>query len=410
MNKVKQHSVYGASSSNRYLNCAGSVALIKKAPPQRDSPFAQEGTLAHECLEFIVKDSSAANVKLAKIKYPQEMVEHALEALIWLKSKLETIPGGKVLCETKVDAAHFTRPGEFGTLDLAIVAPFDKLVVVDYKYGAGHAVDPEENTQMIYYALALLKKYDYNFSSVDLVIRQPRAWHPSGKTTRIWTTTVQEIRKWENTFANGVKACETPNAPLKAGDWCKFCPAGVICPEVKNKSLRAAQVAFSDETGVEKLPEPTQIAIPNLGTILSACDKIETWIEKVREHALHVLERGHKVEGFRLVQKRSVRKYTNIAEASLVAFKSFGDRAFSNPELLSPAQLEMKVGKEHVEEFLKSHVSDVSSGYTIVSDTDKREAVNPVAEVFKELEKLKPVSTKAKQLKTNKTNKKGKTK
>lgn len=395
----KQHSTYGASSSFRYLNCPGSIALSKKAPPPKESAYAKEGTDAHECLEKLVRDSTSSNIATCREQYGNEMVEHALETVEWLKAKLKSMPGSKVLCEAKVDASHFTRPGEFGTLDLGIVSLGRKLVVIDYKYGSGVAVNPEENTQMIYYALGLLKRYNYNFSEVELVIKQPRAWHESGKTTRFWNVSLTELRNWEEKFKEGVKLCESEDAPLASGDWCKFCPATIICPEVKERSLKEAQIAFSDETGIEKLPEPKAILEKNLGVILTACERLETWIEKVREHALHVLESGGVVPGWKLVQKRSIRKYIDINEASKIAMEDFGEKAFSEPELLSPAQLEKALGAENVKDFITAQVTDVSSGVRLAPDTDKGKAVDPF-KAFDEAPKLEePKKVSAKKIK-----------
>ena len=47
----KAHAKLSASSSERWLNCPGSIALIDKAPPPRESKYALEGTTAHECME-----------------------------------------------------------------------------------------------------------------------------------------------------------------------------------------------------------------------------------------------------------------------------------------------------------------------------------------------------------------------
>lgn len=381
----KAHATYGASSSKRWLNCHGSIRLISEAPPAKETSYAAEGTEAHACLEFILKNRSnlKAAYAMAAKRWPGEMVNHAIDAWDYLEKRLAEHPDAEFLTETRVDASPYTREGEFGTLDAAIVEPFGKLIVVDYKYGAGVIVDPEENEQLIYYALGLSYQYDHNFSEVEIVVIQPRGYHESGKTTRTWTTSVDTLLLWADRFREGVKACEDPFAETKAGDWCQFCPAAVICPSIKEEQFAKAKVIFKDETGEIETLEPKTIAIKNLGTILSAFKPLRQWMDAVEEHALHVLERGEPVKGWKLVEKKSIRKWVDIEKVSRDAKKKFGDLAFSAPEILSPAQLEKAI-KEIDSSWISARVTNQASGFTIVPESDKRQGINRGQAVFKE--------------------------
>lgn len=380
----KAHATFSASGSARWLNCPGSIALSAKAPEQRESEYAAEGTLAHECLEYLLKnriDLTAAR-KAALRDYPAAMVEHATTAVDWVLGE----PEGILLCETKVDASPFTCAGQFGTLDIAIVREFGRLTVVDYKYGAGIIVDPgydgTGNSQLVYYALGVSHMYDHNFSEVELVIIQPRGYTEDGETVRRFVMPMEALLAWEPKFQAGVKAAQAPKAALTSGSWCRFCPAAVTCPEFKDRALKQAQVVFSDNK-VQSVPEPTMIKLPDLGTILDACDRLEDWIGKVREHAVHVLERGHEVAGFKLVAKRSPRKWVDVEKISKEAAGKFGVGAFTEPELLSPAQLEKaQKGAKGLDAWISARTSSESSGTTLVRETDKRPAVKPIESVF----------------------------
>lgn len=385
MNKVtseeKAHAKFSASGSSRWMNCLGSTALCEKAPPQSESDYAKEGTDAHACLEFILKNRAkkAAATIIAKKKYNDEQVQHALDTVRWIEGKLKQHENALLLCETRVDASPFTCEGQFGTLDVSIIEEFGRLVVIDYKYGAGIPVDPEENSQLIYYALGIAHEYNFNFSEVELVVIQPRAFHESGETTRSWVASMDEIMQWIPKFKGAVEKAQDPFAPLAAGSWCRWCPAATICPEIKENKMKEAQVVFDDEKGIVAKPAPTMISIQNLSTILPALDSLETWIEKVREHALHVLKRGEKIDGFKLVQKRSTRKWTNEEKIIKEAKKKWGEKAFTKPELLSPAQLE-KVIKNS--DWVNARVTDKSSGVTIARSDDKRLEVNTIEAAF----------------------------
>lgn len=395
----RAHAVFSASGSSRWSNCPGSISLSEDAPPQRESVYALEGTEAHSCLEFLLKNRSnfPGAMLMAKKKYPADMLEHGKEAALYIMERSERMPDADFLCESRVDASPFTCADQFGTLDAAIVQEFGRLVVIDYKYGAGVAVDPEGydgrgNSQLVYYALGISYAYEHNFSEVELVVIQPRAYHPSGNTTRSFVMSMDALLEWEDTFLDGVlfaqsaalhKGTNAFNAFLKAGDWCRFCPAATICPILKDEALRDAQIAFSDSHGIDSMPEPKLIQIPDLGVILDACDRLDSWIARVREHAFHVLNRGEEVRGFKLVQKKSTRRWRDEQEVANEARSLLGDAAFSAPKLLSPAQLgKLLSTRSNGRKWIERRTSSVSSGVTIVREDDKRLAVNRSTAAF----------------------------
>lgn len=53
------HARLSPSSSSRWLKCPGSVPLTESLnlPPEKDSPYALEGTLAHYLAERLLKDT-----------------------------------------------------------------------------------------------------------------------------------------------------------------------------------------------------------------------------------------------------------------------------------------------------------------------------------------------------------------
>lgn len=390
----KAHAKFSASGSSRWLNCPGSMELCAQAPEQRESEYAAEGTRAHECLELLLKNHNqlAAVRKIAAKTYPLEMVEYALDAVFWITDLLEAHKGAELLCETEV-RLDFIETGMFGTLDAAIVREFDRLTVIDYKYGAGIAVEPELdgdcNSQLAYYALGISHKYNHNFSDVELVVIQPRAYHESG-TVRSAVFTMDQLLAWEQKFKDGVARTKDPFTEFKTGPWCRFCSAALICPELKTNAMKQAQIVFAEDAGLVSVPEPKMIVLPELGPALDACDKLEAWISKVREHAAHVLEKGYEVSGWKLVQKRSIRKWRDEDKTVAEAVDVVGTYAYTQPELLSPAQLEKallkKMNKEKAAKWVNLRCDNVSSGTTLAQASDRRPAVKPIEQVFGVLE------------------------
>lgn len=386
--EVKAHAEFGASSSERWLRCPGSIALSRGIPDKGENRYSIEGTQAHSCFEFLLKNraniTAAGNMALKN--YPAEMVQHGLTAVRWIEEQLAIDPG-EVLCETRVDSSSFTCGGQFGTLDASIVREFGRLTVIDYKYGAGIVREPgghdgEGDSQLVYYGLGISELYNHNFSEVELVIIQPRAYHESGETIRSAIISMEAFLAWRDKFKRGVSACQDPLAPLIAGPWCKntFCKAALVCPELKENAFKEAQIVFDDGV-LESVPEPKLVKLPDLGTILNAVEKLKIWIENVEEHAYHVLNTGGTIPGYKLVAKRSIRKWINEDQAKNEAVKIFGRAALTDPELKSPAQLEKAFGK-NAKAWVEQRTSAESSGTVMAKESDKRPAVKPIEKVF----------------------------
>ena len=115
----------------------------------------------------------------------------------------------------------------YGTLDADVHSPFRRLTVIDFKYGKG-VVEAQGNVQLGIYALDPINYYMYD--EVELAIVQPRAWHKEGP-VRSYLTTPERLEKWaREVVAPAAKETRKPNAPLFAGDHCKWCLGKPGCP------------------------------------------------------------------------------------------------------------------------------------------------------------------------------------
>jgi hypothetical protein len=388
---TEDHATYSASGSKRWLNCPGSIALGSKAPDQPDSPYAMEGTKAHECLEKILSSHpnnvlSAVN-KLRKDKrYNEEMIDCAVDAYKWISDRAAFIGDNVVIqAERKVDASPFTTKDQFGTLDCAIFEDFGELNIIDYKYGKGIPVDPSDNPQLIYYALAVCHEYNFNFSKVNLVIIQPRAEHDQGP-IREYNISIDKLFYWNDKFKRIVEKIENGEDRLESGEWCRFCKAATICPQISSKALTSAKIAFKP-TEINDLPKVNTLELSKISLILKNVDKLKMWISEVEKYAFNVLSKGVKIDGFKLVERRGVRKWVEANKVKKLALKHFGEDCLTDPELLSPARFETKFKKlksKKVKQFVEKFTASVSSGMTLVSDDDKRESKNNLKEIFKD--------------------------
>lgn len=360
----KKHAKYSASGAHRWLNCAASVSLSEKMPKPPDSKYAKEGTDAHAILEAILKMKAIVKYDSTQFMFAKS----AAEEIIRLQNKVN----GELLVETKVDLS-FVHKEAFGTLDAAVLEHFGRLYVIDYKYGAGYAVEVKDNPQLIFYALGLAHQYDYNFEDVELMVIQPRASHKDGSIRR-HRMTMYELLTWADDFLHAIEAAESKNPKATPGDWCKWCPAAPICPAISSKAMAQAQIDFAD-VKLELLPKSKEAMWTGeqLGETLSAMQKLETWITEVRRYAFDKLSRGDKISGWKLVPKRAQRVWADPELTSRRAVRKFGVSVFDTT-LFSPAKFEKQI--KGSKKFLEEHTTKVSSGLTMVRDKDERETAN----------------------------------
>lgn len=359
------------------MNCPGSIRLEADIPDPPESSYALEGTLAHECFELFLRNpyKLSAHDREVKKRFGIQIAIHAEKAasdVLKLKPK-----EADLIVETQVDLS-FLHPDLGGTLDAAIADTFGRLQVFDFKYGAGVMVDPEDNPQMLTYALGVLHAYDYDFGDVALTIIQPRIASERG-TMRTWITPVEHVREFGAKLQTAARQTEKPNAKLEPGSYCRWCKAAPACPALSTNALRDAQAEFDDVSG--ELILPAQPVSPDrIGQTLAALEKLDIWSKAIKKEAFRLASRGVEIPGFKLVDKQARRKWTNEAEVSKAARKKWKLKAFET-SLKSPAQMRELAGAKWVE----SHSSLVSSGLTLVPESDRRPAVDPVGLDFDQL-------------------------
>lgn len=237
--KTKTHAKLGASTSDIWTNCPGAPNLWEKAPPKTDSSYAAEGTAAHGYLEKILKTfiKTKSHESAKKILDSADVtMRHALKVAFLDFTNLwdgET----EVVIEERVDLSDVVAPNMFGTVDYGIINHFGELIVNDYKHGQGVKVwafkettnGSMPNSQLMYYALGLAAKYDFNFKSAWLRIIQPRCGQ--GGPISATRVTMKDLLYYAEFLKLAVYRTENPRAKRVAGPWCRFCAARSICKE-----------------------------------------------------------------------------------------------------------------------------------------------------------------------------------
>jgi hypothetical protein len=360
-----QHSkVVGGSTAKRVINCPGSVALVAKMPPQVESKYAAEGTMLHGCMEELLADG-----RMQDLRVRHALTEEQVDKLDFCCNALDVIdPAQKMTFVQEVMVGFDGVPelaGVFGNADL--VGKLDgRAIILDWKFGDGVIVEAEENDQGLFYAAAAMatKSLDWVFHGtreIEIVIVQPFS-------VRRWTTTFDRVRQFQNDLINAVKLSAKPGAPTAIGEWCRWCTAKPICPQMTGAIDRVTHSALKE------------IDNDALARALSLADRLESFISDTRALAQARLEKGLAVPGYKLVPKRATRQWADEAKAeqALMAAGLGADDIFKK-ELLSPAQAE-KVAKKAKVDFPADQVVAVSSGNTIAPESDPRQAVLVISE------------------------------
>lgn len=230
---MRKHSKFSASGADRWMKCPGSIDL-SEGVPDVSSPWAEEGTKAHEVLEHVL-----TGVHVPKGSVPNEMIVHASQAAGFIRH-IRNIANAELSTEERIHL-DFIHPEMFGTYDAAVPEHFGTLHVFDYKYGAGHGVSPVENKQMIFYGLGVAHKYQWNFSNVRLWIIQPRIAGYNGPV--FWDLSILELMKYVDVFKTAVEQYQaTPNKFVE-GSHCHWCKAKRLCPlKLQNKQDQAMTI------------------------------------------------------------------------------------------------------------------------------------------------------------------------
>ena len=382
---MTKHSKIGASSAGRWFACPGSVKACEGLTVA-ESEYAKEGTAAHalasHCLEngyaatrflfgVVTEDDVVLGASAGKLMKGTPITAEMCTAVQVYLDEVRGIMNKDICRELSVEVKfHLDQlhPDLFGTADAVIYDPDSHdLWVVDYKHGEGVIVNPEDNPQLLYYAVgAAFAKANRKVDQVHLAIIQPRAGEGAPKW---WHVDAVDLLEFASRLQEAAKATEADDAPLAAGDHCRWCPAAGICPKLKD----VAEVAPLDQFKDDKTYDPEYLA-----DSLNRIKALKGWIKAVEDFALSELQRGKPVPGYKLVEKRAIRQWKDAAEAqrTLLGDGRTEGEIIEPAALKSPAQIEELLGKKDFAELVGDYVVAASSGLTYAASSDKRPAVN----------------------------------
>lgn len=177
------------------------------------------------------------------------------------------------------------------------------------------------------------------------------------------------------TLGDHLSADETPEAlflmkeclayqgegELNAGKWCRFCKLRSTCRKRAEANLALAQHEF-------KLP-PT-LSDEEISVILGKLDDLTGWATDIREYALSAALSGTRFDGWKLVEGRANRRYTDEAAVAQAVISSGRDPY--ERRLLGVTAMEKLLGKKQFATLLADLVERPQGKPTLVPASDKR--------------------------------------
>lgn len=375
-----KHALLSASSSHRWLACPPSARLCENYE-DKGSEYAQEGTDAHSLCEHKLKlalGMETADPTEHLSFYNEEMEQCACDYAAYVMELVseakKTCKDPVVLIEQRLDFSRFVAEG-FGTGDCVIIAD-GTLYIVDYKHGKGVEVSAEANPQMMLYALGALELFDgiYDIDTVRMAIFQPRRENVS-----VCVMAKDDLLQWAyNDLVYKAKLAYAGEGEFQAGEHCRFCKAKAVCRKRAEYNLELAKYDFE---------MPATLEEAEIAAILEKADELAAWAADVKEYALRQALSGTEYPGYKVVEGRSNRKYTD-EDAVADTVKKAGYDPYE-PKLLGITAMEKLLGKKQFSKLLSGLVVKPQGKPALVPESDKRQEMSidkaaSAAEDFKE--------------------------
>lgn len=368
------HAKLSPSAASRWMRCTMAPTL-EAGLPDEASAYAAEGTQAHALAEFCARTS----VGLSWGGKPpeaadQEMQDAADEYAAFIRETYLMLKDEgadpHIETELRLDLTDWIPEG-FGTADCLIVAD-GTLHVIDFKYGKGVKVDAENNRQMMIYALGALHwaQMLYDIEAVRMVIVQPRLGGISE-----WGQTAEDLLAWgEDELKPAARAAYDGSGVYCPGDdTCRFCKAAGSCRAQAEHFVKL----FDDN------PAPDLLTTEEAGELLQRAAGMDEWLKGLKGMVFGALMDGEPVTGWKLVEGRSTRKYTDEDEiAKRLRKAKYKVSEIYEKKLLGISKMEKLLGKKQMGDLIGDLIEKPRGSAQLAPASDKRPEFSPQEQIM----------------------------
>lgn len=376
----RSHALLAASRASRWMNCPPSARLEEKMDESAPSKYAEEGTLAHELAEVMLRgrfrllpaDDCTKEVRRLKKNplYSDEMKTYLDVYLDYVTEQyrvaIQSTPDAVISLEERLDFSRWVEQG-FGTGDAIVIAD-GVMEVIDLKYGKGVEVFAEKNPQLMLYGLGALEAFDmlFGIKTVKLTIVQPRQERIDS-----WSISAEDLYIWgdEEVKPKAALAYEG-KGEMKCGHWCKWCRVKPLCAKMAETNLELAKDEFK---------EPQLLSDDRLVEVFTQLPMLKDWAESVAEYLLKQALAGKEVPGYKVVEGRTQRKWADEAQVREILSVDHDPSEFMVTKLAGIPAIE-KLLKKDFQPLLGDLVVIPQGSPTLVPLSDKRPAMNGLSQ------------------------------
>ena len=327
------HAFLSPSGSSIWLNCPASLRL-SEGLPDTSNAASELGTKKHQTAEEMLLGLDVTHKEFADDVQPYvDFVQRETHpAMHWHR-----------MIERRV---HLTDEC-YGTADIVATRGMHDAKVIDLKTGR-IPVSAENNTQLAIYAAAVAK--EFNVPLVHTIIWQNGQESRSALVEADFVAIERRVLEAQ---------AQVDTAKPFPGEHCTWCKARAVCRE---RALHVLAVAGSDRT-----------TDGDLGVLLSHARQAADWAADIEERAQKVMSLGGRIDGFKLVEGTTRRKWREDAVATL---KELGLDDLFEESLIPIGQAEKLLGRDR-KGLIAPAVEKPVGKPTIVTTDDPRQTIQP---------------------------------
>ena len=189
-----------------------------------------------------------------------------------------------------------------------------------------------------------------------------------------FTIPKDELYEWaDQVLAPTAELSFNGDGEYHCGEWCQFCKAKADCRERANANMELAKFEFR---------QPPLLTDEEVEEILGRIDELIAWASDIKDYALQAAISGKQWSGYKLVEGRSNRKYTN-EDAVIAAVTAAGYDPYEH-KILGVTAMTSLLGKKQFNDILGGLITKPQGKPTLVPDSDKRPAMTTIIDDFKE--------------------------
>lgn len=349
------------SGSKRWLSCPASVKHIQGliddgTIKDESSSYADEGSLAHALAAIQLGKEVEYDPEWYDLYYCEEMQGYVDDYVHFVQ--LDVPPEDHdhtVLIEQGVTLFYHPEAPQ-GTADAVIINNTTQhMYIKDLKYGMGVSVQAEDNTQLMIYAMSVLKEYhelgvvggNLEDWAITMQIYQPRVI--GEEAVREWCITYKTLENECRPITVAAerhlddKGWDMPYGPSEEA--CRFCPAAAGCSAHADYLLGELPLDPRSKD-VKDMPKPTTMSADDIARVVSVQKQLVKWMGKVESYAKDSLLEGKEIPGYQLVKTLRNRAWADEEDAEKFLRRHFPKDVCTPPKLVSPTTAEALLKKK----------------------------------------------------------------